>query len=189
MSNIHIVRQHSENASETSIWRELTASNHEIHHFSSWAQTCPAVDLRICYIGFPELLRKSSLVCLLCSLAISLQTNGSILSTWQKKTPVAINSFALSWPAFSLVALLLFELQLVKDSRRALWVIAQSTMCVSTAKMLLKRQFGVSWRPLIMKFFISHNCVHARNLDLLQSLSYWFSWVSRCNPLKHNNIF
>ena len=35
---IHNVRQHSENASETSIWRELTASNHEIHHFSSWAQ-------------------------------------------------------------------------------------------------------------------------------------------------------
>ena len=30
---IHNVRQHSENASETSIWRELTASNHEIHHF------------------------------------------------------------------------------------------------------------------------------------------------------------
>ena len=32
---IHNVRQRSENASETSIWRELTASNHEIHHFSS----------------------------------------------------------------------------------------------------------------------------------------------------------
>ena len=32
---IHNVRQHSENASETSIWRELTASNHEIPHFSS----------------------------------------------------------------------------------------------------------------------------------------------------------
>ena len=29
-----------------------------------------------------------------------------------------------------------------------------STLCASTAKILLKRQFGVSWRPLIMKFFI-----------------------------------
>ena len=65
MSNIHIVRQHSENASETSIWRELTASNHEILHF----------------------------------------------------------------------------------------------------------------------------CMHARNLDPLQSLSYGFSQVSRCNPRKHNDIF
>ena len=31
---IHNVRQHSENASETPIWRELTASYHEIHIFS-----------------------------------------------------------------------------------------------------------------------------------------------------------
>ena len=30
---IHNVRQHSENASEAFLWRELTASNHEIHHF------------------------------------------------------------------------------------------------------------------------------------------------------------
>ena len=34
MSSFRIVRQHSENASETSIWRELTASDHEIRHFS-----------------------------------------------------------------------------------------------------------------------------------------------------------
>ena len=86
---IHNVRQHNENASETSIWRELTASNHENPAFSSWAQTCSEVDLRICYIGFPELLRKSSLICLLCSLAISLQTNGWILSTSRLKTKSA----------------------------------------------------------------------------------------------------
>ena len=66
---IHYVRQHSENASETSIWRELTASNHEIHHFSSWAQTCLSVDLRIHDVGCPELLGKLSLIVKLCSLS------------------------------------------------------------------------------------------------------------------------
>ena len=33
-STSHNVRQHSENASETLIWRELTASEHEIHDCS-----------------------------------------------------------------------------------------------------------------------------------------------------------
>ena len=66
---IHNVRQHSDNASETSIWRELTASNHEIHHFSSSAQTCPPVDLRIHDVGCPELLGKLSLIPKLCSLS------------------------------------------------------------------------------------------------------------------------
>ena len=34
MSNFHIVRQHNEHASETTIWRELTASYHELRNVS-----------------------------------------------------------------------------------------------------------------------------------------------------------
>ena len=91
---IHNVRQHKENASATFIWRELMSSHHEIRHFSSWAQTRSSVDLRICYIGFPELLKKSSLVCLVYALAISLQTNERILSTSRLKAIIRPNSFA-----------------------------------------------------------------------------------------------
>ena len=40
-----IARQRNEFASETSIWPCLTASNHEIHHLSSWALIYSAGDL------------------------------------------------------------------------------------------------------------------------------------------------
>ena len=48
----------------------------QTHHSMTSAQTCPAVDLRIRHVGCHELLRKSSLVCLVCSLAISLRSDG-----------------------------------------------------------------------------------------------------------------
>ena len=107
---IHNVRQHSENASETSISRALTASNHGIRHFSSWAQTCSSVDLRIRHVGCPELLRRVFFTHLLLPMILRSNSYTRILSTWQKKTTIAINRFALSWHAFSLRALLLFDL-------------------------------------------------------------------------------
>ena len=109
----HNVRQHSENASETLIWRELTASNHEIRLVLSWAQTCSAVDLRIPHVGCHKLLRKLSLMCLVCSLAISLRSDGSILSTWQKKTSLAINMFALVAARFLSVLIITLRAELL----------------------------------------------------------------------------
>ena len=78
---IHNVRQHNENASETSIWRKLTASNHEIRHFSSRAHTCISVDLRIHDVGCPELLGNLSLIPKLCSLSWASKYDDRILST------------------------------------------------------------------------------------------------------------
>ena len=51
-----------------------------------------------------------SLIPKLCDLRGASNSDVRILSTWQKKTAIAIDSVALSWPAFSLCALLLFEL-------------------------------------------------------------------------------
>ena len=117
---IHNVRQHSENASETSTWPCLTASKHEHRHFSSSAQTCPSVDLRIHDVGCPELLGKLSLIPKLCSLSWASKYDDRILSTSRLKTKSAQIVLIPHGGSYSPVALLLFELQLIKDSRRAL---------------------------------------------------------------------
>ena len=70
----------------------------------------------------PELLGQCSLTPELCYLSGASNSDVRILSTWQKKTAIAINSFAFSWPAFSLPPLLLFELSF-QESKRALWII------------------------------------------------------------------
>ena len=76
------------------------------HHPMTSAQTCPPVKLRIRHVGCHELLRKLSLVYLLCSLAISLQTNGWIASTSRLKHLHATNSFGLKGACSAPVALL-----------------------------------------------------------------------------------
>ena len=105
-----IARQRGPLGSETSILACLTASNHEIYHISIMHETCSPVDLRIRDVECHELLRKSSLVYLVCSLAASLQTNGWILSTSRLKTPLAIDSFGPQGQLLTPVALLLYEL-------------------------------------------------------------------------------
>ena len=86
-----IARQRSEFASETSIWPCLTASNHEIHYSPSWSQIYSPADLRIHHVGCPELLGQLSLIPKLCYLSGASRSDTRILSTWQKKTAVAIN--------------------------------------------------------------------------------------------------
>ena len=76
------------------------------HHPMTSAQTCSAVDLRIRHVGCHELLRKSSLVYLVCSLAISSRSDGWIASTSRLKHPHATNSFGLKGACSAPVALL-----------------------------------------------------------------------------------
>ena len=80
------------------------------HHPMTSAQTCSSVDLRIRHVGCHELLRKSSLVCLVCFLAISLRSDEWIASTSRLKHLHAINSFGLKGACSAPVALLLYEL-------------------------------------------------------------------------------
>ena len=66
--------------------------------------------LQIRDVECPELLGQLSLIPEVCSLRFSSRSDRWILSTSHLKTRVAINSFAYNRPAFTPVALLLFEL-------------------------------------------------------------------------------
>ena len=55
------------------------------------------MDLRIHDVGFLELLKKSSLVCLVCALAILLRSDDRILSTSRLKALIRPNSFGPTW--------------------------------------------------------------------------------------------
>ena len=108
-----IARQRGPLGSETSILPCLTASNHEIYPISIMHETCPSVDLRIRDVECHELLRKSALVYLVCSLAISLRSDEWISSTSRLKTCLATDSFGPQGKLLTPVALLLYELELL----------------------------------------------------------------------------
>ena len=82
-------------------------------------KTCSSADLRIRDVECPELLAKLSLIPKLCYLSGASKSDVGILSTSRLKTPFAINSFALNGPAFSPVALLLYELSFLKGSNES----------------------------------------------------------------------
>ena len=78
-----------------STWFAPGGSIEHRNHARKFVKICSPVNLRIRHVGCREHLRKSSLV-LICSLAISLRTNGWIASATRLKHLHAINMFALA---------------------------------------------------------------------------------------------
>ena len=96
------------------VWRPLIMKIIIFHHEpKSFHQQISA--LRI--ITSMALTQAQSLIPKLCYLSGASNSDVSILNTWQRKTAIAINMFALSWPAFSLPPLLLFELSFFRKAR------------------------------------------------------------------------
>ena len=89
----------------------------QTHHTMTSARTCPPVMLRIRDVECHELPVKLSLACLVGSLAIWWNSEVRIASTSRLKTPLATHSFGLRPGPFTLVALLLYELKLLKGSK------------------------------------------------------------------------
>ena len=164
MSNIHIVRQHNENASETSIWRELTASDHEILIFHNCVHARDLVTTQSFSYGFSGWSRCNP------------QQQDKLLWSHKKPEPkridqsrdinekkhhISIYSFLGSGHAIFLASVTSLHACIVFLSEawsKFFEPCLTSTLCASTANMLLKRQFGVSWRPLIMQFLFVLDC-------------------------------
>ena len=170
MSNIHIVRQHSENASETSIWRELTASYHEILMFHNCVHARDLVTTQSFSYGFSWWSRCNP------------QQQDNLFCSHTKREPKRTDQsrdideqpphvyILFSWvstcnlPCLNNIFSCLYSIPLWSKFFEPCLI---STLCASTAKMLLKRQFGVSWRPLIMKFScFTIACTHETLLPL-----------------------
>ena len=92
---------------ETSSWPRLTPSDAVNYHFHQVTKTCSSANLRIRVVSCHELLGQLHLIPEYGLFKILSRSDGWILSTCHLKTRFATNSFALSLPAFSLVALLL----------------------------------------------------------------------------------
>ena len=122
--------------------------NHEIYHETkSVLQSCSALMI----ITNMPITQDLSLIPKLGSLRSSLNSDSRILSTWQKKAPLATHNLALRGQQSSRPPLLLSELSFFKEAREALWIMYEHSLCANTAKLLLKSPFGASKRFLNLK--------------------------------------